>query len=326
MIIKRIYSFTYFIILLLLFSNNAFAIEVISNNKIWEGQKYAAFTSLVFYKGYFYCAFRNANKHYDTTGEDCGIIKIIRSKDADKWVEFLTFEEKNYDLRDPQLSITPDNKIMLLAEKVQYKEGKAVYRQSCTSFINKRGKHTPLEPVHFSPEMNWNWIWNVEWIDNIAYGFTYVPYFAFVKSIDGQTYNIVQNITLSNSPTEASIIKWKDGIYSAVVRTNKNALVGFYNVNNNLWEWKDAGAMIGCPKMIIIEKDLFILGRSYGTSKTTAIYKYDIENSLVNKIIDLGSDKDCAYPGVVFKKGVLYVSYYVGDGVKGDVYLAKIRI
>lgn len=39
---------------------------LVYNQKIWQGGDYAAFTSLVYYKGFYYCTFRDADKHADT--------------------------------------------------------------------------------------------------------------------------------------------------------------------------------------------------------------------------------------------------------------------
>ena len=50
---------------------------IISTKKIYTGKPYASFTSLINYKGRFYCAFREAKKHYDPSGEDVGIIRIL---------------------------------------------------------------------------------------------------------------------------------------------------------------------------------------------------------------------------------------------------------
>lgn len=315
-----------FFLLFVINSVQAFSIEVISNKMIWQGENYAAFTSLVYYKGYFYCAFRNANKHYDPSGEDCGVIKIIRSKNSDKWEEFLSFEEDGYDLRDPQLSITPDKRIMLLTEKVQYKEGKALSRQTCISFINKKGKYTVLSPIVFSHAQNNNWIWNIEWINGIAYGFIYVPYFGFVKSNDGSNWQVLQKITLDNSPSEASVISMDNDNYLAVVRRNINALIGKYDIKTSSWEWHDSGVNLGCPKIIKIEDRIIVLGRDQGKEKQTAIFQLNINNMSLEKIIGVKGQKDTAYPGVVYRKDILYVSYYNGDGKKGDIYFVKIKM
>lgn len=300
-----------------------FAQTVLSNEMIWQGKNYASFTSLVYYKGYFYCSFRNANQHSDLKGNDFGSIKIIRSKQGDTWEEYLSFSESGYDFRDPQLSITPDNVLMLLTNKVQYKDGKVLYRQTCSSFIDDKHNNSPLSPIEFDPVLEKNWLWNVEWIKHKAYGFIYTPCFAFVESQDGIHYRIVNKIDLDDTPTEASLIKkWRK--YVAVVRRSTTALVGVYK--HKQWVWFDSGQRIECPKLIKIRGVIYLLGRYYGETKQTALFELDEKSHTLNYLLGLPCKTDCGYPGVVYKNKVLYISYYSGDGQNSDIYFAKVKL
>lgn len=296
---------------------------VLSNKMIWEGENYASFTSLRYYDGVFYCSFRNANKHADTTGNDCGIIKIIKSKDGEVWEDVLTFSEKGFDLRDPQLSVTSDNKLMLVTNKVQYKEGKVVYRQTCYSFIYDYNNQMPLTPLVFEPVLDRNWLWNVEWIDGDAYGFIYSPYFAFAKSQDGIHYSVTERIELKESPSEASVVKFGNKIVT-VVRRNTNVLIGVYDKNK--WEWFDSGQKVASPKLIKINGKLYVVGRHYGEKKRTALFRIDMKRHVLKFVLGIPCKTDCGYPGVVYKDKLLYISYYSGDGKKSNIYMAKIKL
>jgi hypothetical protein len=317
------YIIFYLISILIASPSLVTAQTLLFNNKIWSGENYAAFTSLVFYNGCFYCAFRNANKHADVTGEDCGVIKIIKSKNGDEWESFLSFSEEKFDLRDPQLSITPEKKLLLIANKVHYKEGKANYRQTCSVFIDDSTKQLTLKPIGFYPNLDRNWLWNIEWIDGNAYGFIYSPYFAFTKSQDGIHYRIIERINLSDSPSEASLIKWKNK-YVAVVRRNTNSLIGIYNKNK--WEWFDSQHRVACPKLIKIKGNLYVVGRHYGDKKQTAIFRIDMKRHILKYVFGIPCKTDCGYPGLVYKDDVLYITYYSGDGKKSDINLAKVKL
>lgn len=296
---------------------------IISNDLIWHGENYASFTSLVFYKGNFYCSFRNANKHADSSGNDCGIIKIIRSKKGDVWEEYMTFCENGCDLRDPQLSITPDNVIMLITNKVQYKDGHVICRQTCSSFIDDDYSNTPLTPIEYEPVLVNNWLWNVEWIKHKAYGFIYIPYFALVESTDGIHYRIVNKIDLDDTPSEASLIKkWRKRV--AVVRRNTTTMIGVYK--NKKWEWFDSELKIACPKLFKIRGKIYLMGRYNGETKHTALFELDEKHHSLNYIFGIPGKTDCAYPGIVYKDKMLYVSYYSGDGKNSDIYFAKIKL
>lgn len=266
-----------FLSISVLISHQLFANEI-KGKLIWKGQSYAAFTSLAYYEGNFYCAFRNAKTHFDKTGLDCGRIIIIRSEDAVHWEEFLSYKEDSYDLRDPQLSLTPSGKLMLMTERVKYVDGKSKERHTYVSFINKDGSHSGLEPITFDASPNRNWIWNVGWIDGVAYGFNYNPFFGFVKSTDGIEFELVERIQLDNLPTESAVEKLNQNELLAVVRTNQNAIIGIYNINKRKWDWNECDERIDCPRIIKVNNDIFVVGRSFKGGEKTSLYKFNKKN------------------------------------------------
>src|SRR5690349_2860977 len=75
--------------------------------RIWDTAPHSAFTSLVRFNDAFYCCFREASKHVGGTD---GKIRVIKSVDGNKWETVALLEKSTIDLRDPQLSITPDNR------------------------------------------------------------------------------------------------------------------------------------------------------------------------------------------------------------------------
>lgn len=298
---------------------------IISTKNIYTGKPYASFTSLINYKGRFYCAFREAKKHYDPSGEDVGIIRILHSKNGKRWQPFLTYSVDGIDLRDPKLTVTPEGKAMLLVEEVKYENKVAVLRKSCVSFFSSNKSRTELIPISFKPNMDWNWLWDVSWIDGIAYGYIYAPYFAFVKSSNGINYKLVDKPVIDNSPTEASVVKLGDKFFS-VVRRKQNAYVGISN-DGDQWQWKDGGMRIGCPKLFTYKDNVYTVGRAYnGKMNCTALFKVDQTSGKLVMLLELSSDMDSAYPGAVVKDGILYISYYQGDLMKSSIYFSLIKL
>lgn len=277
---------------------------IISTRKIYTGKPYASFTSLVNHEGRFYCAFREAKKHYDPSGEDVGVVKILYSKDGKRWQSFLTYSVDGIDLRDPKLTVTPEGKIMLLVEEVKYEKKVAVLRKTCVSFFSSNKLHTELLPISFMSDMKWNWLWDITWIEGTAYGYIYVPYFAFVKSSDGINYELVDKPTIDNFPTEASVVRWGNKFVS-VVRRKQNAYVGMSN-DGKQWQWKDGGMQMGCPKLFIHKDKVYAVGRAYnGKAKSTSLFRIDTDNGKITKLLELSSDKDSAYPGIVLEGDIL---------------------
>jgi len=93
-------------------------VEVIEVNKIWDKAPHSAFTDLVRWRDpasretndRFYCAFREGRGHVSTDGK----IRILESKDANRWDSAALIALAGYDLRDAHLSATPDGRLMLL--------------------------------------------------------------------------------------------------------------------------------------------------------------------------------------------------------------------
>lgn len=300
--------------------------EIISNEIIWKGNPYAAFTSLVYYKGSYYCAFREANKHWDNTGKDCGVIKIIHTNNLKDWDEFFVFSESGYDLRDPQLSVTSDSILMLITEKVRYERGEALSRNTCVSFFVDSGGFTPLSHIVFDACQNWNWIWNVEWIDNEAVGFCYAPFFGMVKSKNGIKYELVEKLNLERNPTEASVLKINKNELLSIVRTDSVALIGVYDIGNKQWTWKNSEIVLECPKLVEVNGTYYVVGRSYDIEKNTSLFKFNVAKQDIEKIISIPGGKDCSYPGIVYKDGKLYISYYKKNEMTSDIFLAIIQL
>src|SRR5262245_12990934 len=84
--------------------------ELISVNKIWDQAPHCAFTDLVLWKGRFVCAFREGRSHVSTDGR----IRVLSSGDGGSWSSNAVLTLEGFDLRDAGLSVTPDNRLMLI--------------------------------------------------------------------------------------------------------------------------------------------------------------------------------------------------------------------
>ncbi len=91
--------------------------KIISVERIWDRAGHNAFTDMVHYNGMFYCVFRESATHKPDQNEKFiinGSIRMIASEDGQNWASVTHIYEKDVDLRDPKLSVMPDNRLMLL--------------------------------------------------------------------------------------------------------------------------------------------------------------------------------------------------------------------
>jgi hypothetical protein len=93
------------------------------------------------------------------------------------------------------------------------------------------------------------------------------------------------------------------------------------------WEWKDAGAKIGGPQMIRLSDGRLIAGvRLYDGGARMSIVEINRESGQLAELLKLPSGGDCSYPGLVFYRNELWVSYYSSHEGKTAIYLARVAL
>src|SRR4051794_25898159 len=85
--------------------------ELISVRKIWDRGAHNAFTDLIRWRGRWYCGFREADAHVGGDGK----LRLLESADGQTWEPVAVIAEEGIDLRDPKLSVTPDDRLMIVA-------------------------------------------------------------------------------------------------------------------------------------------------------------------------------------------------------------------
>ena len=85
--------------------------KLLEVRKIWDAAPHNAFTDLEYYKGQWFCAFREGSGHAQKG--DYGKVRILHSKDGEAWESAGLLESEGLDLRDAKLSITPGGELLL---------------------------------------------------------------------------------------------------------------------------------------------------------------------------------------------------------------------
>jgi hypothetical protein len=98
---------------------------LVSVARIWDGGAHNAFTDFIRWRNRWYCTFREADGH---VGGD-GRIRMLFSADREAWTSVALIAETGIDLRDPKLSITPDDRLMMVAGGSVYEGKRFVSRQ-----------------------------------------------------------------------------------------------------------------------------------------------------------------------------------------------------
>ena len=304
-----------------------------SVKKIWDHAEHNALTDLLSFQGQFYCTFRESDCH--VFGKD-GIIRILVSEDGKAWNSHSIIEKKGVDLRDPKLSISPENQLMLLVEEVIYEKEKALSRHSSVSFHQKQNLWTTLQHIC----RPFDWLWRIEWHENKAWGVSYRPgkekwrTWLFCSE-DGLNWNEVIEWDIPGGANETTLRFLDDGTMVALVRrnfkTNGFAWIGTSTSPYKKWNWKETKHHIGGPDFIVLpDQKMWAAGRvvernPYGWFQKTALFSMELDKIQPALLLPSGGI-DCSYPGMVYHDQQLWVSYYSSHEEKTAIYLAKIDL
>lgn len=310
--------------------------ELLGVKKIWDQAPHSAFTDLIRWQDRFYCAFREGRGHVSTDGR----IRVLRSQDADAWTSSALVELVGFDLRDAHLSVTPDNRLMLLGGAApREKDGQSAPTGSFVSFSRDGAEWTKPQIV-VQPG---RWLWSVTWHKGKAYGVSYpapqaVPTcLELLSSDDGISYrSLVPNLYAEGRPGEVALrFDATDTCYALVRRDKRgeepySAILGISNGDYTKWDWHDLGAVFnafGGPNLIQLPSGVWIAaGRMHEGGAHTALCQLDTTEHEMTKLLRLPSGGDTSYPGLVWHNDLLYMSYYSSHEGKTSIYLARIRI
>lgn len=315
-------------------------LQPVSINKIWDAAGHNAFTDLARYDDQWFCTFREADGHVRGNGK----IRVLTSTNGAQWRSAARLTEEGIDLRDPKLSVTPDNRLMLVMGGSVY-EGKSLNaRRSRVAFSHDGSTWTKPQEVLEDGD----WLWRVTWHQGKAYGIVYnsaTP--ATVKpnspgewtaklvvSDDGLAFRTLTRLEVPGRPNEGTLRFLTNGDCVALLRregltagADRDAWIGLSRAPYRDWQWHSAGLPIGGPNFLVLpDGRMLASGRCYGTNAAavkTFVGPMDLKS--VQKDLVLPSGGDCSYPGMVWQDGLLWVSYYSSHEGKASIYLARLR-
>lgn len=311
-------------------------LENIQIKKIWDKADHSAFTDLIYFKGKFYCSFREGSGHVPGDEDVDGTVRILESKNGEEWKSVAHIKKERYDLRDPKLSIMPDGRLMVIIGGSDYIKNELLSRMPHVSFSSDGMNFSEPEPIKMDPTIksDMDWVWRVTWFNGIGYAINYQydegKRIYVVKTTDGVTYENVSELFVSGRPNEATIRFTEKGkmiIYLRREEQDKEGLLLKSPPPYTQYTWVNLKNRLGGPNMLLLPNtDKLILGtRLYDKKEASTgliLSDYDGNQKL---LIEFPSSGDTSYPGFVWMNGYLWVSYYSSHEGKTSIYLAKIK-
>lgn len=299
--------------------------SLVSANLIWDKAPYSAFTDLIDFRNQFFCCFRESNSHQQ--GEN-GKIRILTSSDAVSWKSEALLSLKGYDLRDPKLSLMPNGQLLLnMGATVWTGSNEAI--NSAVSFSADGINWDPVQVLPYKGQ----WMWRVTWNEDNAYTCAYSSTgpnrtaLNLMESSDGIRYTVLKEFKLADSPTEATVRFLPDQTMVALVRRNGGpGLIGSSPPPYAAWNWFNTQSILGGPNFLILpDQEMWASSRRIlGVEETCILARMGLREYA--PILHFPSEGDCSYPGMVYKDGKLYISYYSSQTGKACIYLAVVRL
>lgn len=303
--------------------------QIVSIKKIWDQGNHNAFTDIIRFNNRWYCTFREADDH---VGGD-GRIRILVSKDGEKWESAAALTETGIDLRDPKLSVTPDKRLMVVMGGSVYQGTKVLKGRRPRVAFSKDGKNFTTPQAVLTEG---DWLWRVTWHNGNAYGVSYRIdtqdwTVTLHKSPDGVQWTKVKQLDVPGRPNETTVRFLPNGDMMALVRretADKQAWIGVSPAPYTEWKWKPAGVQVGGPNFIVLPDGQMVAGgrdyRQAASKKYTTVIGPMTVDGFTQKL-SFPSSGDNSYPGFVMHNGVLWMSYYSSHEGKTSIYLAKVR-
>jgi hypothetical protein len=307
--------------------------KLLSVKKIWDGAPHNAFTSLTRHRDAWYCAFRESSAHVPGTN---GQIRVLKSADGDTWQPVALLAEKGIDLRDPMITTTPDNRLMLLM-------GGSIY--SGNDGDTKRTLTGARSRVALSDDgVNWSnpapvaleslWLWRITWHGNAAYGAAYSMTNPRSLSLwlteNGIAYTKIADPNPPCSPSETTIRFLPDETMVMLVRAEpgaKNAVIGTSRAPYKDWTWHDAGHPAQGPNFVILDDGrMFYAGRDFQEKQAKTVFGRMTADGCT-PLITLPSGGDTSYPGLAqVGADEVLMTYYSSHEGKAAIYAARIAL
>src|SRR5262245_51131496 len=298
--------------------------ELVSVTKIWDQGKHNAFTDLIRWRGQWYCTFREADAHVGGDGK----LRVLTSADGDKWEPVALVVEDGIDLRDPKLSITPDDRLMIVAGGSVYKGTKTLMGMQPRVTFSKDGREwTPPQRVLAEGD----WLWRVTWHEGRAYGVAYGRGDAKPKLVageDGVHYDLITPLEVPGQANETTLRFLPGGEMLALVRREEGSAFGWIGSSKppyKEWKWHETKHRLGGPNFIRLpDGGLWAVSRSYPGGAKTALARMSRDS--YEPVLTFSSGGDTSYAGLAWHDGLLWISFYSSHEGKTSIYLAKVRV
>jgi len=302
---------------------------------LWQSDAHSAFTDLIYFNQAWYCVFREGTTHMSLDGH----ILVLTSKDTQSWAIHSRLSWQGGDLRDPKLSITPNNQLVMTAG-IRW----AVYTTQASRLYSVGWQLDKPNQAWLAPVLDQTsegtWRWATTWHQGMAYSVGYSgsdKQGCLYRSEDGLHWRdwvtpfFPDASVFSN---ESSLVSDGDKLYCLTRRDKAGgakAVLGQSSGPLTSWQWQILPLSIGGPKLVKLSNGEWLMAVrriNYKRWKAkTLLYKINPQTGKVKHWRTLPSGGDTSYAGMVEQNGQLYISYYSShQDSQTNIYLVNLPL
>lgn len=288
------------------------------------GDTYCSFTSLVKRKDSYFLAFREGTSH--VSAGDYGVIRVLQSKNCTDWTLVHTVEKKEVDLRDPNLSIMPDSRLLLVCGGRKLREDGNYETRTYSSVETVNGTFDEAVQARMDTLSTYGtcaWIWKITWNGENGYGVCYRSdinvdsSITLFKTKDGRNFDYVSEIPLGAKPSETKLQFLSDGTCVAFIRCSLDKENGYFAKSvppYKDWQFKILDIHIAGEDFIVQDDKYVVLvsRQSYYEGDKTCVFWGDLDGNLRWNFIlpaRLKGD-DTSYAGIIDDGDKYVISYH----------------
>jgi len=299
------------------FSTQAAKPEIVSVARILERAEHNAFADLIRFCYFWWCAFREGESHESSVAD----VRIIVSSDGVTWRAAVFVTQDGIDLRDPKLSVTSDDRVMLIVDGTVY-DDKGTYQTRSPQVAFSNDGYNWSEPKKLLAENHWLWrvTWHNGWANAEIRGEGCCTAVVVLNWQWIAEFRLPNNNTWKASETTLRFLP--DGEMVALTRPD---WLGTNCPPYREWSWTKMKERIGGPNFIRLpDGSLWAARRRSGEKATTVLARMTRDS--YQPVLTLPSGGDCSYSDMVWYDGLPWMSYYASHEGKTCIYLAKILV
>lgn len=291
--------------------------------RIWGSALHNGSTDLARFKDRWYCAFREGQARNSRDGA----VRILSSDDGLRWAAVTVLSMRETDLRFPQLSVTPDRRLMLTAAA---HTNAGTFRGQSLAWFTSNGRDWG-DAIEIG-EAN-VWLWRLAWQRDHAFTVGYTGEekgsLRLYQSRDGLRFDpSPDRLTADDVSGETSLVFLPDQtVVSLLDLSAGGARVGLASPPYRAWSWRDSPVALSHPHLLYLpDGRLVAAGTAPGERGRTTLYWLDPAAGALKPFLELPCRGAGSAPGLVYEDGTLWVSYESAHEGKIGVYIARVKL